>query len=82
MPFLVYVLYSPKLKKIYVGQTSNLDQRLNEHRRGYSKATSMTDDWEVIYTEECSTRSEAFKREKQLKSSRGRSFIWEIIKKK
>ena len=82
MTFLVYALHSPKLNKIYIGQTSNLDQRLNEHRKGYSRATSMTDDWEVIYTEEFSTRSEAFRREKQMKTSRGRSYIWAMIKKK
>ena len=82
MSFIVYVLYSPKLNKIYIGQTSNLEQRLNDHIKGYSRATLMTDDWIVVYTEEFSTRSEAFRREKRLKSSRGRSFIWNLIEKK
>ena len=82
MFFIVYALYSPKLNKIYIGQTSDFDKRYYDHKKGYSRATSMTDDWEVVYKEECSSRSEAFKREKQLKSSRGREFIWEIIKKK
>ncbi|WP_343030475.1 GIY-YIG nuclease family protein [Fulvivirga aurantia] len=38
--------------------------------------------WEVIYTEEHSNKSEALKREKQLKSAKGRQFIWEMIDKK
>ena len=79
---LVYALYSPKFNRIYIGQTSNLDQRLSDHKKGYSKATSFTNDWEVIYSEEYLTRSEAFKRERQLKTAKGRSYLWEIIKKK
>ena len=82
MVYLVYALYSPKFNRIYIGQTSNLDQRLRDHNKGYSKATSFTDDWEVFYSEEHLTRSEAFKREGQLKTAKGRLYLWEIIKKK
>ena len=82
MIYIVYVLYSPKFNRIYIGQTFNIDQRLHDHKKGYSKATSFTDDWEVIYSEEYSSRSEAFKRERQLKTAKGRSYLWEIIKKK
>ena len=37
--------------------------------------------WVLVYKEEFKTRSEAVKREKQLKSSRGREFIKNLINK-
>lgn len=38
--------------------------------------------WELVYTEEYPTRAEAMKREKQLKSQKGREFVWKLIKEK
>ena len=38
--------------------------------------------WEVVYSQEFTTKAEAMKREKELKSAKGRAFIWEIIEKK
>ena len=79
----VYALYSTKFDKIYIGQTDNLERRLFEHNNGLlSTYTKRYKPWQIIYTEEYQTRSEAFKREKQLKSQKGREFIWKIIKKK
>lgn len=77
--FFVYVIRN-QLQKIYIGQTNNLDQRLKWHNGELAaKSTSYTKKqkgpWEYIYTEECETRSSALKREKALKSSRGREFI-------
>ena len=76
----VYVLYSKKFDKIYIGYTSNLESRLLSHnhlaKKGY---TVKYRPWEVVYTEKFKTKKEAMKREKELKSSRGRNFIWEKI---
>jgi putative endonuclease len=38
--------------------------------------------WEIIYTEIFETKSEAMKREKELKSANGRKFIWSLIENK
>jgi len=38
--------------------------------------------WKIIYTENFISRSEALIREKQLKSQKGREFIWNMIKSK
>jgi len=81
--FTVYVLYSPTFDKIYIGFTSNLEQRFLSHnqlaKKGY---TVKYRPWVVIHTEEFSSKADAMKREKQLKSNRGREFIWELIGKK
>ena len=82
--FTVYVLFSPNFNKIYIGYTSNLLQRLLSHNELAKKGwTIRFRPWTVIHTEEFATKTEAMNREKQLKSAKGREFIWkEIIKKK
>ena len=74
--FTVYVLHSPTYDKIYIGYTSDLRNRLISHNELGDKGwTIKYRPWELIHTEDFSTKSEALKREKQLKSSRGRHFI-------
>jgi putative endonuclease len=80
--FSVYVLYSKRFDKIYVGYTSNLDTRLESHNNLATKGyTVRFRPWEVIHTESFTTKSEAIKREKQLKSAQGRLFIRSLIEK-
>ena len=80
--FTVYVLYSTKYDKIYIGFTSNLEQRILSHNelstKGYTKKFRP---WTIVHTEVFDSKPDAMKREKQLKSSRGRNFIrTEILK--
>ena len=71
--FTVYVLYSSNHDKIYVGFTSSLEERLRSHNELASKGwTIRYRPWVVIHTEVFSEKSEATRREKALKSSRGR----------
>ncbi|MAT55999.1 MAG: endonuclease [Saprospirales bacterium] len=78
--YTTYVLYSPKYQKIYIGQTADLDQRMLSHNVLSEKGfTSRFRPWVIIYTEEYLTRAEAMKREKQLKSSAGRRWIWKLV---
>lgn len=79
--FFVYALYSSEYNKIYIGQTIDLSKRLTEHNSGLSTYTKRFIPWEIIYSEEVETYADAMKREKQLKSQKGREFIWNIIKK-
>ncbi|MFY0689965.1 MAG: GIY-YIG nuclease family protein [Cyclobacteriaceae bacterium] len=78
--FTVYVLYSAKFDKIYIGYTSNLLERFQSHnelsKKGY---TVKYRPWIVCYCEWFEAKKEAIKREKQLKSARGRQFLWDHI---
>ncbi len=74
-----YVLYSKKFNKIYIGQTNDVERRLTEHNSGNHRYTKRYIPWSVIYTEKFNTRAEAMQREKELKSQKGREFIWNII---
>jgi len=76
--FCVYAIYNAKHSKIYIGQASNLAARLEAHRNKTftNSYTSRFDgEWQLIYSEEITTRHEALAREKQLKSFRGREFV-------
>ena len=80
----VYILYSPKYNKIYVGYTSNLEQRLLSHNElGKKGWTIKFRPWQLVHSEEYETKAEALLREKQLKAGKGRDWIWnELISKK
>ena len=71
----VYVLWSAKLRKRYVGSTQDVHKRLFEHNRGSNKFTKGGIPWKLIYTEEFQTKSESLKREKYLKSGQGRKWL-------
>lgn len=76
--FTVYALFNKENNRIYIGQTINLEARLNAHREKLfrkSFTAKTKGEWFLIYKESVQTRIEAIKREKQLKSYRGREFV-------
>ncbi len=78
--FTVYVLYSEKFNKIYIGYTSNLDQRLLAHNELETKGYTLRfRPWNLVYSEIFSAKSSAMKRERELKSAKGREFIWKLV---
>jgi putative endonuclease len=80
--YTVYALYSTKYNKIYIGYTSNIYQRLKSHNELASKGyTVRYRPWKLIYSETYNTKKKAMVREKQLKSAKGRGFIWSIVEK-
>lgn len=81
--YFVYVLYNKAASKIYIGETNNLDKRVKQHNDPNNFLSRFTKrfagEWILIYKEEVESRSKALKREKQLKSSRGRAFIHALV---
>lgn len=76
MSFYVYVLHSQQRDKIYIGYTSDLESRLKSHSELATKGwTIKFRPWALVHTEVFETKAEAMRREKQLKSARGREFI-------
>jgi putative endonuclease len=73
--FTVYVLYSDKYDKTYTGFTSNLEQRILSHNKLGKGWTARYRPWRVLYTEEFEDKKQAMKREKELKTGKGRYFI-------
>ncbi|MFC1687283.1 GIY-YIG nuclease family protein [Patescibacteria group bacterium] len=69
--YCVYFIYSDKLNRAYIGQTANINKRLNAHNRGKVKSTRMGTPWRLLGIEEYSDRWMAMRREKYLKSLYG-----------
>ena len=66
--FYIYILYSHKDRNLYVGQTNDLEKRLQRHEQGQVSATKQRLPITCIYTESFSSRQESMEREKFLKS--------------
>jgi putative endonuclease len=79
--FFVYLLYSERLNKRYVGSSKDIENRLSEHNKGKSNFTKTGIPWKLIYNESYLTFSEARKREVFLKSGVGRKFLDQILEK-
>ncbi|MDD4106934.1 MAG: GIY-YIG nuclease family protein [Candidatus Shapirobacteria bacterium] len=82
MKFITYVLKNNQTGKIYIGQTSNLKNRIDRHNGLLiNKSSSFTyknkgkGKWILIYFEDFEDRKTAKIREKELKSCQGRMFI-------
>ena len=74
--FVTYCLYSQLFDKIYVGYTSHLINRIECHNHSSTKGfTRSYRPWIVVYLEFHETKTMPLKREKQLKTSRGRDFV-------
>jgi len=66
-PFKLYILYSQKINRYYVGISSNLDWRLTQHNSGLSPYTRGKGPWDLVYQEEFPSRTQAQLREKEIK---------------
>jgi putative endonuclease len=60
---------------MYVGLTSNQEERIQRHNSGRERTTRAYRPFELIYSEEQATREEARKREKYFKSGAGKEFL-------
>ena len=76
----VYVLWSNKLHKRYIGVSENINARLKQHNSGSNRFTRGGVPWILIHAESCETRTEALKRERFLKSGVGRAWLAQNLK--
>ncbi len=76
----LYILFSDKLNKYYVGACKELERRLHEHNIGHSKFTSTGMPWDLVYKEEFQNLISAKRRETAIKKKKSRVFIEALIK--
>jgi putative endonuclease len=78
--YTVYILYSAKLDRYYVGFTAqSVQERLQKHLGSHSGFTSKVKDWIIVYLETYQTKQEATKREKEIKRWKSRKKIEALI---
>ena len=73
--YYAYILKSKKSGKYYVGQTEDVEKRLDLHNAGKVVSTKLEIPWEVFYKESFDDRALAVKRERQIKAWKSRDAI-------
>jgi putative endonuclease len=71
----VYILYSLKDHKLYIGYTTNLERRLTEHFQGRSKSTAPRRPLRLIFCEYYLSEKDALRREKYFKTTAGKKTL-------
>ncbi len=72
LPYCVYVLFSEIDHLLYIGFTTNLENRLKTHNSGGSKSTSFRRPLKLIFCEHYLFEEDALKREQYFKTSAGK----------
>jgi len=79
--YTVYILESKSSGRFYKGQTNDLTRRLKEHNNGEEKSTSAYVPWELVWSVEVPTRSDALRLERKIKNITGIQKTREFIAK-
>jgi putative endonuclease len=75
----IYILFSQKINKYYIGSTTDLDRRLMEHNWGKEKFTSTGIPWVLVYKEAFELLANARQRELSIKKQKSRKYIEKLI---
>jgi putative endonuclease len=78
MNYFVYILYSNSKDKFYIGQTSDINERLKRHNNRRVQSTKFSVPWELAHTEMFNTKQQAIHREQFLKSPQRWNTLLEI----
>lgn len=68
--YIVYVLKSIVDESTYLGQTNDLERRLEQHNKGFVASTKSKKPYVLVYYEAYMDRETAVQRERHLKRSR------------
>jgi putative endonuclease len=80
--YYIYILFSQKTNRYYIGSTDDLDRRLKHHNAGSTPSTKAgVPDWEIRYTETVFDRATALTRELEIKKKKSRNYIEWLIQK-
>ena len=77
--YILYILYSEKLDRYYVGYTNDFQRRISEHNRVKGKYTDGGIPWILVYSESYDIKKSAMEREKFIKSRKSKQFIIDLI---
>ena len=80
LQYCVYVLQSQEDGKLYIGFTTDLNRRLTEHIKGYSKATAPRRPFELVFAEFYKAKGDALRRESYFKTQKGKRTLRLMLK--
>ena len=76
----VYILWSEVAQRFYIGQTTDVQERLKRHSAGWEKATKPYKPWKLIWTAAKESKSEAVILERKLKNLSQARLVQFILK--
>ncbi|HYM92583.1 MAG TPA: GIY-YIG nuclease family protein [Chitinophagaceae bacterium] len=79
MHYYVYILYSEHLDLYYIGSAADPQERLVKHLSNHNGFTAKAKDWKICFIEKHPNKTEALKRETQLKKWKNRARIESLI---
>ena len=71
----LYILFSNKINKYYVGSTNDLERRLYEHNIGHSVFTKTGIPWTLVFSKPFDTLENARQEERRIKKCKSRRYI-------
>jgi putative endonuclease len=77
----VYILYSERIDRYYTGVTEDVEWRLERHNQGWGRYTKRGICWRIVYSEKFDNKSDALKREREIKTRKSKKYIESLIKK-
>lgn len=77
--YYLYILKSHDSGKYYIGETQNINSRIEQHKQKKSSFGKRNSDFELVYKKEFSSRSEAKRLESFLKRQKSHLFIDKLI---
>jgi len=77
----MYILYSEKIDRYYTGTTDDLPWRLERHNAGWGRYTKRGIPWKIVHAEDFKKKSDALKREREIKARKSKKYIESVIKK-
>ena len=78
MVYSVYILRNTE-GRLYIGQTSNMELRLRQHNEGKAFWTKGRGPWQLIHSENFTTRSAAMTQERRLKALKSKRTLLDYI---
>ena len=75
----VYILYSEKFNKYYVGVSENPEIRLTYHNLGKKGWTKSGIPWKLVFKKEYPNRKTALAKERFIKRQKSRNFMEKLI---
>ena len=77
---LFYILYSASFDCYYIGHTTEpIEERIRKHNSNHSGFTGKAADWRLVYLEEYTSKSLAYRREREVKAWKSRKRVEELV---
>ena len=80
MSYYVYVLYAVEKDNFYIGLTRDLKRRISEHKSKHTHSTKRYGKIEMVLSEQFLSEEDARRRERYLKTTKGRKSLKLILR--